>query len=131
MRVAAAAAPAKAEPIITLVTAEHPYIDPKAIKTETCIKCHPNKSQGKFVHTAVGQGCENCHTATSENNKTIITDVAVGGDLCAMCHEAAKASVQHAPTSPGSAWFAMTPTRAITRSNSEPRSTSFAYVPRA
>jgi predicted CXXCH cytochrome family protein len=100
MRVAAAA-PAKAEPVITLVTAEHPYIDPKAIKTETCIKCHPNKSQGKFVHTAVGQGCENCHTAASENNKTVITDVATGGDLCAMCHEAQKASVQHAPYKSG------------------------------
>lgn len=93
----AAAAPAKVEPIITQVTAEHPYIDPKQIKTETCIKCHPNKAQGKFVHTAVAQGCENCHTAASENNKTTITDVAVGGDLCAMCHEAAKATVQHAP----------------------------------
>lgn len=97
----AAAAPTKAEPIITLVTAEHPYIDPKAIKTETCIKCHPNKNQGKFVHTAVGQGCENCHTATSENNKTTITDVATGGDLCAMCHEAQKASVQHDPYKTG------------------------------
>jgi len=97
----AATAPVKAEPIITLVTAEHPYIDPKAIKTETCIKCHPNKSQGKFVHTAVGQGCDNCHTATSENNKTTITDVATGGDLCAMCHEAPKASVQHEPFKSG------------------------------
>ena len=101
LRTAASSAPAKAEPVITLVTAEHPYIDPKAIKTETCIKCHPNKSQGKFVHTAVGQGCENCHTATSENNKTVITDVAAGGDLCAMCHEAQKASVQHAPYKSG------------------------------
>lgn len=96
-----AAAPVKAVPIITQVTAEHPYIDPKNIKTETCIKCHPNKSQGKYVHTAVAQGCDNCHTAASDKGKTTITDVATGGDLCAMCHEAVKATVQHGPYKQG------------------------------
>jgi predicted CXXCH cytochrome family protein len=95
------ALPAKVEPIITQVTAEHPYIDPKQIKTETCIKCHPDKSQGKYVHTAVGQGCDNCHTAASDKGKTTITDVATGGDLCAMCHEAQKASVLHGPYKEG------------------------------
>ena len=88
-------------PPVAQVTPEHPYIDPKDIKSETCIKCHPNDKEGKFVHTAVGMGCENCHTATSEKNKTTITDVATGGDLCAMCHEAQKASVQHDPYKTG------------------------------
>jgi predicted CXXCH cytochrome family protein len=88
-------------PIFAQITKEHPYIDPKDIKSETCIKCHPNKSQGKFVHTAVGMGCDSCHTAASDKNKTTITDVATGGDLCAMCHEASKAPVQHGPFKAG------------------------------
>jgi predicted CXXCH cytochrome family protein len=75
----------------------HPFIEQKDIKSETCLTCHPEKKQGKFVHTAVGMGCENCHQATSEKNKTTITLVATGGDLCAMCHEAAKDPVLHGP----------------------------------
>jgi predicted CXXCH cytochrome family protein len=75
----------------------HPFIEQKDIKSETCLTCHPEKKQGKFVHTAVGMGCENCHQATSEKNKTTITLVATGGDLCAMCHEAAKGPVLHGP----------------------------------
>ena len=92
---------ASAAPVVAQVTPEHPYIDPKDIKAESCLKCHPNVKAGKFVHTAVGMGCDNCHTATSEKNKTTMTYVAVGGDLCAMCHEAQKASVQHQPYKSG------------------------------
>jgi predicted CXXCH cytochrome family protein len=76
---------------------EHPFIEQKDIKSETCLTCHPQKKQGKFVHTAVGMGCENCHQAVSENGKTTITPVATGGALCAMCHEAAKDPVLHGP----------------------------------
>jgi predicted CXXCH cytochrome family protein len=75
----------------------HPFIEQIDIKSETCLTCHPEKKQGKFVHSAVGMGCENCHQATSEKNKTTITLVATGGDLCAMCHEASKDPVQHGP----------------------------------
>ena len=75
----------------------HPLIEQKDIKSETCLKCHPEKKQGKFVHSAVAMGCENCHQATSEKNKTTIVLVATGGDLCAMCHEASKDPVQHGP----------------------------------
>ena len=46
-------------------------------------------------------GCENCHQVTSEKNKTTITLVATGGDLCAMCHEAKKAPVLHGPYEKG------------------------------
>jgi len=75
----------------------HPFIEQKDIKSETCLTCHPEKKQGKFVHSAVGMGCENCHQATSEKEKTTISPVATGGDLCAMCHEASKDPVLHAP----------------------------------
>ena len=76
---------------------DHPYVEKKDLKSETCLKCHPTKNQGKFVHTAVGMGCENCHQTTSADNKTTITLIATGGDLCAMCHEANKDPVQHEP----------------------------------
>jgi predicted CXXCH cytochrome family protein len=79
----------------------HPFIEQIDIKSETCLTCHPEKKQGKFVHSAVGMGCENCHQAKSEINKTTITFVATGGDLCAKCHEASKDPVQHAPFKTG------------------------------
>jgi len=80
---------------------EHPLIETKDIKSETCLKCHPTKNNAKFVHSAVGMGCENCHQAATENNKTTITLLAAGGDLCAMCHEAKKDPVQHEPAKAG------------------------------
>jgi predicted CXXCH cytochrome family protein len=80
---------------------DHPFIDTKDIKSETCLKCHPAKNQGKFVHSAVGMGCENCHQAASADNKTTITLLATGGELCAMCHEASKDPVQHQPFKAG------------------------------
>jgi len=84
-------------------TTEHPYIAPDDIKSETCLTCHPDKKEGKAVHTAVGMGCENFHQATSEKDKekTTITLIATGGELCAMCHEASKDPVQHAPYKAG------------------------------
>jgi predicted CXXCH cytochrome family protein len=78
-------------------TTEHPFIQASAIKSETCLTCHPNKKEGKFVHSAIAMGCEKCHRAISENGKTTITPVATGGELCAMCHDAKRAPVLHVP----------------------------------
>jgi predicted CXXCH cytochrome family protein len=75
----------------------HPFVEKNDIKSETCLKCHPETKQGKFVHSAIAMGCENCHQATSENKKTTITLIATGGDLCGMCHEAKKDPVLHGP----------------------------------
>lgn len=76
---------------------EHPFIEQKDIKTETCLTCHPQKKEGRFVHTAVEMGCENCHHIITEKNRTTITLFATGGDLCARCHEAQKGTVLHGP----------------------------------
>jgi predicted CXXCH cytochrome family protein len=76
---------------------EHPFIEPNELKPETCLTCHPEKKAGKFIHSAVGMGCENCHQAISEKNKTTITLSATGGHLCAKCHEAKKGPVLHGP----------------------------------
>ena len=76
---------------------EHPFIEPNEIKTETCLTCHPGKKEGRFVHTAVRLGCENCHRITSAKNKTTITLLATGGELCANCHAPEKGLVLHGP----------------------------------
>jgi predicted CXXCH cytochrome family protein len=78
-------------------TTEHPFIEPQDIRSETCLTCHPAKREGKFVHSAVTKGCENCHQAASQNGKTTITLIAIGGELCAICHKVENAPVMHDP----------------------------------
>ena len=80
---------------------DHPHVDTKDLGAETCLKCHPTKNQGKFVHTAVGTGCENCHEVASRDNQTTITLRAKGGDLCAKCHEIKKGPALHRPYKAG------------------------------
>ena len=87
--------------LVSRETPDHPSIDPKDIKSETCLRCHPDKNEGKFVHSAIAAGCESCHQATSEGEKTTITPVATGGDLCALCHEVKKDPVLHGPYKTG------------------------------
>ncbi|MGZ7042595.1 MAG: hypothetical protein ACXVH7_12455, partial [Thermoanaerobaculia bacterium] len=52
---------------------EHPYIEPKDVKAETCLTCHPEKMQRQFVHTAVRMGCPECHHIVTGKNQTTIT----------------------------------------------------------
>ena len=79
----------------------HPYIDEKEVKSDTCLTCHPTKNQGKYVHTAVGRGCDNCHEAISKNGQTVIALRAQGGSLCAKCHAINNKRTQHAPYAEG------------------------------
>jgi predicted CXXCH cytochrome family protein len=80
---------------------EHPFIEPRDIKPETCLTCHPEKMARRFVHTAVRMGCKNCHHIISEKNKTTMTLFAAEGDLCAKCHEVKKGPVLHGPYEKG------------------------------
>ena len=88
---------------------EHPFIEPRDIKRETCLTCHPEKKQGKFVHTATRTGCENCHAVTSERNRTAITLIATGGQLCVRCHEVKTEPVLHGPYKDGQCLFCHDP----------------------
>jgi predicted CXXCH cytochrome family protein len=76
---------------------EHPYIEPRDVKPETCLTCHPEKKQGSFIHTAVRMGCPRCHHIVTGKNQTTITLFARGGDLCANCHQAQVEPVLHGP----------------------------------
>ncbi len=80
---------------------DHPYLGTEDLKSETCLKCHPTKNKGKFVHPAVAMGCLGCHQAVSANDKTTISLMAAGGELCAKCHESSKDPVQHGPYKAG------------------------------
>jgi len=80
---------------------EHPFVEANDLKAENCLKCHADVQKGKAVHTAMSSGCDTCHQAASANGKTTITDVATGGDLCAMCHEMEKGPVLHGPYKAG------------------------------
>lgn len=99
---------------------EHPFLEPEDIKSETCLGCHAEKDQGKFVHTAVTSGCESCHSATSEDGKTVITLLAPAGELCLMCHEVKEQPVMHGPYK-----------QAQCLTCHDPHTTSFAGVTRA
>jgi predicted CXXCH cytochrome family protein len=79
------------------VTTEHPFIKPQEIKSGTCLICHPDKEEGKYVHSAVAAGCQNCHQVTSKNSATTIVLLATGGELCNMCHEMKSDPVLHGP----------------------------------
>ena len=84
-----------------LETSDHPYLEAKDSKSEACLKCHPAKNQGKFVHTAVGKGCESCHQVASADDKTTITLRATGGELCSKCHEINQDTLLHGPYKAG------------------------------
>jgi predicted CXXCH cytochrome family protein len=91
----------KANKLFAEETLEHPFIEKKDIRSETCLTCHPEKKDAKFVHTAIGMGCESCHHVVSRDMKTTITLLATGGELCAKCHEAKIAPVLHWPYKAG------------------------------
>ncbi|MBI4164127.1 MAG: hypothetical protein HY508_00155 [Acidobacteria bacterium] len=82
---------------------EHPYLEGHEINSDTCLKCHPDKEEGKIVHTALDVLCENCHQVASDKvaRKTRITLQAKGGELCGKCHETEQQQVVHAPYAAG------------------------------
>jgi predicted CXXCH cytochrome family protein len=82
-------------------SADHPFLGKTDLKPETCLKCHPTKNQGKFVHAVVEMGCDNCHVIAASSSGTVITLQATGGALCAKCHETKKSPVRHGPYQAG------------------------------
>jgi predicted CXXCH cytochrome family protein len=49
----------------------------------------------------IAMSCLDCHLVASQNERTTITLVATGGELCARCHEAKPAQVMHGPYQAG------------------------------
>jgi len=80
-------------------TPEHPVPLAKDFDTAKCAECHPDKQEGKHVHTAVSSiGCGGCHTVETKDEVTRIGLTAPSsGELCLTCHEESKEENKHRP----------------------------------
>ncbi|MDA8171264.1 MAG: cytochrome c3 family protein [Nitrospiraceae bacterium] len=81
-----------------------------------CLKCHPEKAQGKVVHPAVQMGCESCHSgvdaSTTPHKFTGKFGLsALPPELCFQCHDKAKFTkkIQHPPVKNGQCLTCHTP----------------------
>ncbi len=77
---------------------QHPSIEAKNFKTETCVTCHTDKKKGKVVHPALEAGCEVCHVGQETESGFKISLVAGGNDLCFTCHNDKKPDLAKAPS---------------------------------
>ena len=80
---------------------EHPVPLGKNPDPSVCAQCHSDKSQGKYVHSAIAMGCTTCHDVTSAKGVTLITLVSPQNDLCFTCHEKSNDKVLHGPYAEG------------------------------
>lgn len=78
-------------------TGEHPVPIPTKFDASLCTTCHSDKTQGKYVHTAMASGCTTCHNVQTDGKKTTITLMAPVPQLCQMCHSPIEAAVKHEP----------------------------------
>jgi predicted CXXCH cytochrome family protein len=76
---------------------EHPYLDPRNLESRTCLKCHPDKVEGRFVHATGRATCETCHRVSSEGRRTAVTYAERGAGLCSSCHVTKQSAGLHLP----------------------------------
>ena len=80
---------------------DHPsLVNPE--KTD-CSNCHAELMSNPVVHAAAKDGCLQCHEFSKQEKKTLVAPVAVGIELCTMCHSelagaaAGKVAAPHYP----------------------------------
>ncbi len=81
--------------------AEHPVPLDKNFDPAKCVECHADKTQGKFVHTAMEMGCTACHVIANEQGTTSVSLMAPANQLCFNCHDKSDDPVQHLPYAEG------------------------------
>ena len=88
-------------PAVWASTSTHPV--PLAANTDssTCLECHADVKQGKYVHEALDMGCLTCHAIKQEGNETTVSLVSPANQLCFTCHTKSSDAVQHLPYSEG------------------------------
>ena len=64
--------------------AEHPGI---VHKDDNCSSCHPDKTRGKSVHSAMALACTVCHVAETQGDMTILNLAMPRQQICFACHE--------------------------------------------
>lgn len=80
---------------------EHPYLGLSKANNETCLTCHPDKAEGKFVHAAGKVSCASCHRSATGNGRTTMSFAGLGAGLCTNCHETMLKASSHAPAAQG------------------------------
>ena len=70
---------------------EHPGI---LHANDNCSTCHPSKSTGKSVHSAMVIPCTVCHLADTQGDMTVLNLMMSREQICFACHQK---SQRHSP----------------------------------
>jgi predicted CXXCH cytochrome family protein len=79
----------------------HPVPLPSDFDVAKCTDCHTDKTEGKYVHSAMVMGCNACHEIETKNDETTIKLLAPPTEICTTCHELEKKKVMHGPYEKG------------------------------
>jgi hypothetical protein len=71
---------------------EHPGI---LHKDDNCSSCHPDKSSGKSVHSAMALSCTVCHLAQTQGDMTTLNLAMPRQQICFACHEKSMSLQRH------------------------------------
>jgi Cytochrome c7 and related cytochrome c len=71
---------------------EHPGI---LHKDDNCSSCHPDKTSGKSVHSAMALSCTVCHLAQTQGDMTILNLAMPRQLICFACHEKSMSLQRH------------------------------------
>lgn len=77
---------------------EHPGI---LHKDDNCSSCHPDKTRGKSVHSAMALSCTICHLADTQGDMTRLSLTMPKDQICFACHEKSMELQQHSPVVKG------------------------------
>jgi predicted CXXCH cytochrome family protein len=77
---------------------EHPGV---VHQDDNCSSCHPDKTLGKSVHSAMALSCTVCHLAQTQGDMTILTLPMPKAKICSACHEEGMFLRQHSRVSKG------------------------------
>lgn len=79
-------------------TIEHPGIIPQGAN---CSSCHPGKTAGKSVHSAMALDCTVCHLSNTVGDMTTMDLAMPKEKICFACHEKSAESQRHSPVAKG------------------------------
>jgi predicted CXXCH cytochrome family protein len=86
-----------ASTISSTAPATHPVALAPDTDASTCLGCHSNIQEGKYVHSAMQMGCLSCHVIQQQGGTTVVALNAPADQLCFSCHTKSTDSVQHMP----------------------------------
>ena len=79
-------------PAMRASAVEHPGI---LHKDDNCSSCHPDKTSGKSVHSAMALSCTVCHLAETQGDMTTLNLAMPRQQICFACHEKSMSLQRH------------------------------------